>query len=384
MIYILTHFVHGMVFMFFIFAALVLYHTPKRTHAQNYLLLCMVYWALLKLKDAFFCYPSYNEIAILQPQFTFLDLLGIPFVSFYLLEQVFPGRMSLRRCLILLFPFVFLIVIYCITTLFLPDKTYTTIQQLWEHIFYLPTFLRIIYIVYAMIYGVIVATYVLVKSYTYGKYLRSAYSYTDNLDLKWIRILVYTLFIYMAIYFYVLFNASIPGNIVFYMASILMWGFVFRQAMKQETPYILMNYWTDETRECDKLETQSEDTHERNKLLRDKLHIAFEKKKMHLNPKLTILDLAAECGTNRTYLSTYFNNVLNSSFYDYVNKYRIEHVSQSMLIKTNESNTIEEIALLSGFGSVSTFRRAFVKFTGVTPQEYKRSAALDTQIIRSV
>jgi len=97
---------------------------------------------------------------------------------------------------------------------------------------------------------------------------------------------------------------------------------------------------------------------------------AFEVKRLHLNSDLTLNSLAAECGTNRTYLSEYFNRRLKKSFNEFVNDYRI--VNESIpLIKKFPHMSIANISEMSGFGSVATFRRAFIRKTGMTPSEFK-------------
>ena len=61
---------------------------------------------------------------------------------------------------------------------------------------------------------------------------------------------------------------------------------------------------------------------------------------------------------------------LGISFYDIVNRYRIQHVSIPMIEKDGSIYSIEEIALASGFGSISTFKRAFKKITNMPPGIY--------------
>ena len=52
----------------------------------------------------------------------------------------------------------------------------------------------------------------------------------------------------------------------------------------------------------------------------------METDEVFLNSRLTLTDLSALLGTNRTYLSVYLNNELHTTFYDYVNSYRIRKV----------------------------------------------------------
>ena len=94
----------------------------------------------------------------------------------------------------------------------------------------------------------------------------------------------------------------------------------------------------------------------------------FEEEKIYLNPKLKLSDVARMVGTNRTYLSRFFNEENGQTFYVFVNNYRVEHATQ--LLRTS-SYTVLEVAEKSGFNSVSTFRRAFVAAHECSPNEYR-------------
>lgn len=109
------------------------------------------------------------------------------------------------------------------------------------------------------------------------------------------------------------------------------------------------------------------------------LRVVMEDERMYLNPALQIEDIARRLNTNRTYLSEYFNNVLGKSFYDYINAMRIEKGSIP-LMKEHPEYTLEYIARQSGFNTLSTFRRAFVKHTGMQPGRYRldRQKACDS------
>lgn len=66
--------------------------------------------------------------------------------------------------------------------------------------------------------------------------------------------------------------------------------------------------------------------------------------------------------------SEYLNNDLDTTFYEYVNGFRIKEACA--LLSSDERRTLMEIAELSGFNSLSTFNRAFVKSIGETPARY--------------
>ena len=102
----------------------------------------------------------------------------------------------------------------------------------------------------------------------------------------------------------------------------------------------------------------------------ERLYLLFEKEHVYLNPRLRLSELAMLLVTNRTYLSQYFNQNCESTFYDFVNDYRIHHAK---LLLHSTDDTLETIAMNSGFNSLSTFRRAFVQREGMSPIEFRAS-----------
>lgn len=102
----------------------------------------------------------------------------------------------------------------------------------------------------------------------------------------------------------------------------------------------------------------------------ERMYLLFEKEHVYLNPRLRLSELAMLLGTNRTYLSQYFNQNCESTFYDFVNDYRIHHAK---LLLHSTDDTLETIAMNSGFNSLSTFRRAFVQREGMSPIEFRAS-----------
>lgn len=88
----------------------------------------------------------------------------------------------------------------------------------------------------------------------------------------------------------------------------------------------------------------------------------------------TIQDLAAELGTNTTYISRAINQNTKMNFNTFINKYRIEYIKNE--IEENHINKRYKLIHIynsAGFKHQSTFNKAFKQFMKMTPSEYINS-----------
>jgi YesN/AraC family two-component response regulator len=105
----------------------------------------------------------------------------------------------------------------------------------------------------------------------------------------------------------------------------------------------------------------------------DKFFNEFEKiiNDSFMNPSLSLNDVSSSLSISSNYLSQIIN-AKNISFNDYLNSVRIEKV-KSMLAEDKFSNyTITAIGLEAGFNSNASFYRAFKKYTGISPSNYRK------------
>ncbi|MDA3852955.1 MAG: helix-turn-helix domain-containing protein [Bacteroidales bacterium] len=102
------------------------------------------------------------------------------------------------------------------------------------------------------------------------------------------------------------------------------------------------------------------------------LSTQFDINKIYQQHELKITDLASLMNTNRTYLSNLINQEFSCSFNEYVNSYRVAEAKK--LIKLLPDESLEEIAIKVGYGSLSTFIRTFKLQEGVTPNHFKKTS----------
>lgn len=90
----------------------------------------------------------------------------------------------------------------------------------------------------------------------------------------------------------------------------------------------------------------------------------------HLYQKISLDEISAYAGMNKTYFCLFFKKHYGMPFTDYINRKRLETAS-AMLLKPDAS--IAEVAVACGYPTVTYFNRIFRKFKGMTPSEFRKS-----------
>tara|TARA_R110002050_G_scaffold300794_1_gene472814 strand:- start:101 stop:1327 length:1227 start_codon:yes stop_codon:yes gene_type:complete len=109
----------------------------------------------------------------------------------------------------------------------------------------------------------------------------------------------------------------------------------------------------------------------------------LETRQVYLGSELRITELCRELNTNRTYLSNLINNEFKLSFNDLINLYRVKHAASLIEDKKADGLSLNDIAGDSGFGSLSSFNRAFKKVKGVTPGQYRNEVKISRGKVES-
>lgn len=102
--------------------------------------------------------------------------------------------------------------------------------------------------------------------------------------------------------------------------------------------------------------------------VREKLQEFMLTKKPHLDPQLTLNELARAMDVSPNHLSQIINQYENVNFHDFINGYRVEAFIQKA--SANQAYSILAHAYDAGFNSKSTFNSVFKKLKGHTPSRY--------------
>ena len=106
--------------------------------------------------------------------------------------------------------------------------------------------------------------------------------------------------------------------------------------------------------------------------LKAALEQAMHSDKPFLENDLTLADLAKRIGATPHQMSQLLSQHLGETFFDFVNRHRVEAVKATLARPQNAARPLLEIALECGFGSKSTFNDTFRKATGMSPSEYRK------------
>ena len=259
----------------------------------------LLFWLLLHIKDMLLLNGPAPDKA-LERLCICIDILALPTCAFLLLELTSPGWFNWRRAVIFELPFIALLAIFAI----FPVKA----------IFYID-------ICCALIFSLWIIARLFRAIPDYNRILRENFSNTENLDLEWLWKLLIFFIILLSLWAYSALHISTPADILYNVSSGIMWCVICYAIYKQQ-PLIL----AEETEPVPSEPSVTTDTIRPD--FTKKLSQLFDEQKIWLNPRLTLGEVAQLLGSNRTYLSDYLNHKLGTSFYEYVNEYRIRAVEK--------------------------------------------------------
>ncbi len=243
-----------------------------------------------------------------------------------------------------------------------------------------------IIILFATIY--LVATLRLLKKHKAS--VRKMFSYEENINLNWLRMLAFLLILLWMIisgltaYVFYLESTSalvlpedhmildMQGQSAFVVFVFLLGFFGIKQQIiySAPTPKDKALEPTSDAQDNDNrykkscLRKEDSENH-----LKELLNY-MEEEKPYLNGKLSLKEVAEKMDISTNHLSQVINENLGKNFFDFVNGYRVELVKQKMIDPANKTYTLLSLAYDCGFNSKSSFNSIFKKLEGLTPTEF--------------
>ena len=215
--------------------------------------------------------------------------------------------------------------------------------------------------VYFMVYAVITIRNIR----RYNTTMRERFSYEENVNLHWLLYITLAVLGIFVIWLVDSFGNGIDLQAFCMIGSLLCWIMLTRFVYLHESIIDELPQRSASEAEPAELPDGSAEA------LRKKLHALFHDDHIFLNPRLKLGDVASLAGTNRTYVSQFFNRTSGSTFFEYVNQLRVQYACQ--LLSTS-SAPLGEIAEMSGFNSLATFHRVFSRMRGCSPAAFRASA----------
>lgn len=111
------------------------------------------------------------------------------------------------------------------------------------------------------------------------------------------------------------------------------------------------------------------------KILHEKINRIFQDPKFFLNPNLTINELAALAGTNRTYISGFINKYYGQNFCTFVNKFRYNQVIKT--VQKYPDTSLFDLSESCGYGSTDSLKRSIHQMTGMRIKEWRTAVNND-------
>jgi AraC-like DNA-binding protein len=105
--------------------------------------------------------------------------------------------------------------------------------------------------------------------------------------------------------------------------------------------------------------------------LTKRLEQLLQEKQIYLESELSLSQLSEQLGIPAYQTSELLHRHYQESFFDVINRHRIEEIKKRFDDPAFEHYSILGIAMDCGFNSKSSFNTAFKKFTGLTPSQYR-------------
>ncbi|MDO4306747.1 MAG: AraC family transcriptional regulator [Eubacteriales bacterium] len=100
-----------------------------------------------------------------------------------------------------------------------------------------------------------------------------------------------------------------------------------------------------------------------------KLKAVLSRIESDYDKKLTVRDIAEECGYSASHFMRWFKEVTGTGFSGYLIEYRLGRAAQAL---RNTDDSILEIAEQTGFDNLSNFNRLFKKRFEMTPSQFRK------------
>lgn len=215
--------------------------------------------------------------------------------------------------------------------------------------------------------------------FQHRKTIGNNYSFSEKINLLWLRNLVFAavvLSLIAAAYLLALLAGKLNNEWInnFYFSSFSIfavvlgfWGYrqgvvesFFKNSTEELTTQVNLTAKVSQCKDYPKKDTAI-----------SKLEDFMKNERPYLDASLNIAILANKLGVHSQQLSRWINEHYNKNFYEFVNDYRVEEFKKLVANPKNKHFSILGLAFDAGFNSKATFNRIFKNKTGQTPSQFR-------------
>lgn len=217
-----------------------------------------------------------------------------------------------------------------------------------------------------MIYYWIICFFLLRR---HQKNLKMVASFTEKIDLQWLRYLLISMLFLILIRILSISNIHVTNySPILYFLGIILLAY---STLTQKSIYAIETYQPAEKDEIVPKKTPNERL--TTEQVEEVKYIVMQKtvdEKLYLDPSLTLSVLSNKIGISTHELSYVLNNGLGKNFYQFINELRTDEAKLLLLSEDTKHLDMLGVAIRAGFNSKTTFYTTFKKATNLTPKEY--------------
>lgn len=374
----IKHVLHTLImFQCFFFAGYLLSQESRKRQCNLFLAAFLLAKGIAQLGGVFSYFPELRNLILTNiPHLLNINipfhLLYVPFLYLYIRSMTDPQFRLRRWNLLHMLPFAMMAILIFVKyhrhgpemlRLIMAQKYLLTEAQ--RQIY--GWIVDIQFIIYA------IASVITLKTYRHG--IKGLYSNIEKINLSWLNFVLFGFIGWKALeiietFVWILFQAEC--TIYLYITSLLIFLIFVSQIVLRglKQPELFAGNAPVPSRKKYEKTLLSDEAKEDYK--HQLLHYMV-REKPHLNPELTLNDLAESLNIPPHHLSQVLNTCMGQNFFDFINGYRIEE-SKRILSETDDmKKTILEVLYETGFNSKSVFNTAFKKYTGMTPTQFRNN-----------
>lgn len=233
-----------------------------------------------------------------------------------------------------------------------------------QHYLVLPQFLS------GLVFFQLVRMFYLYKTYMvyldYEKRMHQRYSSLENIELKWIRELFVAIIIGIILFVLAEMYQGFTGKksmlyIYFIYLNLFVFWVSIKSFLQSEVPVSGKQAMKPEELKADEAESEL-----------NKLIYIIKQKEIFKQTDLRLDELATAVKMDSKTVSKLINQSAQTNFHDFVNGIRVEYLKNTLKDPAKRDFKIERLAYEAGFKAKSTYFPVFKRFTGLTPNQYKK------------